>query len=98
MRVKTSRLFWPRNFRISSLSLGLRGLGFGDRAGVQEVAVNLPVQVIAIGHDHESEIARLFAEDFARIENHRETLARTLRVPEDAELALQLLRGRRNFS
>ena len=69
--------------------LRLRGFGFGDRAGVQEVAVNLPVQIVAVRHDHEREIARLFAEDFAGVENHRETLARTLRVPEHAELALQ---------
>ena len=67
---------------------GLRSLGFGDGAGVQEVPVNLPVQVVPVGHDHESEIAGLLAEDFAGIENHREALARTLRVPEHAELAL----------
>ena len=71
--------------------LRLRGFGLGDCAGVEEVPVNLPVQIVAVGHHHEGEIARLFAEDFAGIEDHREALARALRVPEHAELALQFL-------
>ena len=71
--------------------LRLRGFGFGDCAGVQEVPVNLPVQIVTVGHDYEGEVARLFAEDFAGVEDHREALARTLRVPEHAELALQFL-------
>ena len=71
--------------------LGLGGFGFGDRAGVQEVPVDLSVQIVAVGDDHEREVARLFAEDLAGVEDHREALARTLRVPEHAELALQFL-------
>ena len=67
----------------------LRRFGFGDCAGVEEVSVNLPVQIVAVRHHHEREVARLFAEDFAGVENHREAFARTLRVPEHAELALQ---------
>ena len=56
---------------------------------MQEVPVNLSVQVIAIGHDDKREVARLLAENLANVENHREALARPLRVPEHAELALQ---------
>jgi len=55
--------------------LWLGGLGFGDRIGVEKISVNLPVQIFPVGHDDKRKIARLFAEDFAGVENHREALA-----------------------
>ena len=73
--------------------LRLRGFRFGDGAGVQEIPIDLSVQVFAIRHYHEGEIARLLPENLASIEDHREALARALRVPEDAELALQFSRA-----
>ncbi len=86
MSVNTSRLFCPRNFRISSLSLGCAASAFVTVSRVQKVPVDLSVQVITVRHDHEREIAGLLPENFAGVENHREALARTLRVPEHTEL------------
>jgi hypothetical protein len=56
---------------------------------VQEIAVDLAVQVVSVGHHHESEVAGELAEDLARVEHHREALARALGVPEHAQLAAQ---------
>src|SRR6185437_13590205 len=70
--------------------LRLRRLCLGHSARVEKVAINLPVQVVAIRDHHESKIAGLFAEDFPDIEDHREALTGTLRMPEHAELAVQV--------
>mmetsp|Transcript_59150 Transcript_59150/g.139316 ORF Transcript_59150/g.139316 Transcript_59150/m.139316 type:complete len:660 (-) Transcript_59150:2296-4275(-) len=59
-------------------------------AGMQEVAVDLPVQIVPVGHHHEREVAGELAEDLARVEHHREALARALGVPEHAQPAAQL--------
>jgi hypothetical protein len=37
--------------------LGLGGIGFADGAGVEEVAVDLSVEVFAVGDDHEAEVS-----------------------------------------
>jgi hypothetical protein len=70
--------------------LRLRRVGLADRAGVQKVAVDLPVQVLAVGDDDEAVVAGELAQDLAHIEDHREALAGALGVPKHAQLAIEL--------
>ena len=63
-------------------------LVFQHRSGVGEVAVNLPVQIFTVGDDHERPVAGDLPQNLLAEEDHRIALAGTLRVPEDAELAL----------
>ena len=58
-----------------------------DGAGVQEIAVNLPIQVVTVGHHHKGEVACDLAENLAHIKHHRKALARALRVPKHPQLA-----------
>ena len=71
--------------------LRLGGIGLADGTGVEEIAVDLPVQVLAVGDDDEAVVALALAEDLAGVEDHRKALARALGVPEDAELAAEFL-------
>ena len=59
-----------------------------DRAGIEKIAIDLAVQILAVGNDHKAEIALDFAEDLTSVEDHREAFARALRVPEHPQLAL----------
>src|ERR1039457_3123897 len=61
------------------------------RAGRCEVFVYLAVEVFAVGDDEERPVAGDLPQHLLRKEDHGETLARTLRVPEDANLSLVLL-------
>ena len=58
---------------------------------VGEVAVDLAVQVVTVGDDHERPVAGNLPQHLLGEEDHRIALAGTLRVPEHAELALVLL-------
>ena len=53
-----------------------------------EGLVDLLVQLVAVGDDHEGPVAGELAQDLLGEEDHREAFAAALRVPEDAELAL----------
>lgn len=59
--------------------------------GVQEVSIDLRIEIAAVGHDDEREIARLFAKDLAGVEDHRKALAAALRVPEHTQLAREVI-------
>src|SRR5437588_3769607 len=61
-------------------------LGFRNRAHARKVLVNLIVEVFAIGNDDKRPVTRHFAQNLLRKENHRVTLAASLRVPENSEL------------
>ena len=87
----------PEEFAHLLAILGLRGFGLGDCASVQKIAVYLPVQIIAVSHYNKGEVAGLLAEYCARVKDHRETLARSLRVPEHAELAMKFLAPEKGF-
>src|SRR6266481_8795767 len=54
--------------------LWLCGFRLSNGPGVQEVAIDLSIQVLAVSDHHKSEIARLFAENLPRIKDHREAL------------------------
>ena len=69
------------------------GLLLGDGATGHELLVDLIVQLVAVGDDDEGPVAGQRAQDLLREEQHRETLAAALGVPEHAEppaLFLQL--------
>ena len=66
-------------------------LVFKHRSRRGEVPVDLPVEVFSVGDDYERPVAGKLPQHLLREEDHRIALARTLRVPEDAELALILL-------
>jgi hypothetical protein len=55
-----------------------------------EVLVDLVVQVLAVGDDHEGPVAGQLAQHLLGEEDHRVALAAALGVPEDAQLALVL--------
>lgn len=55
---------------------------------VGKVAVNLAVQVVTVGYDHEGPIAWDGSQHLLAEEHHRVAFPGTLRVPENAELAL----------
>ena len=59
-------------------------LRVAHRAAGGERLGNLFVQLHAVGHDHERPVARHLAQNLLREEDHREALARSLRLPEDA--------------
>jgi hypothetical protein len=56
--VNTMRFVLAENLRISSLSLGCAASCLAHRAGMQEVAVNLAVQIVAVGHHHKVKLPR----------------------------------------
>src|SRR5688500_219575 len=59
-----------------------------------ERAEELGVEIVAFGdHDDGGVLERRDPNQLARIEQHREALAATLRVPDDANLAVALLFG-----
>ena len=60
------------------------------------VAVELVVELRPIGDHHERPVAGLAPQDLLREEQHREALARALRVPEDAEPARRASLGSRS--
>ena len=55
-----------------------------------ECLVDLLVELIAIGHDHEGPVARDLAQHLLREEDHRVALAAALCMPENAEPTLVL--------
>src|SRR5438874_2202658 len=63
---------------------------FGSRAAIYECVGDLPVQLGPICNDYEGPIARLGTQDLLGEIEHRKTFARTLRVPENPELAARL--------
>ena len=62
-----------------------------DNPAPCERLVDLRVQLVAVGQDQEGEITAELAVHLAREIDHRVALARTLRVPEDAQLAIRAL-------
>ena len=71
--------------------LGVNLLSGGDPPGVGEVAIELFVEFLAVGDQHEGPAAGLLAQYLLGEPQHRQRLARPLRVPEHAEPALALL-------
>lgn len=63
-----------------------RSLGVNDFA-TDKSSVNLPVQVVAVGHQQERELGRNLTAHLFREERHRMRLAAALRMPEHAQLA-----------
>src|SRR5204862_5877907 len=57
-----------------------------DDARSRELLVRLLIEVVAIGDDDEGPVTGHRSQDLLREEDHRDCLARALRVPEDAEL------------
>ena len=66
-------------------------LRFLHGAGAREGGVDLLVELVAVGDDQETPVARHLAQHLAREEHHAQTLARALGVPEHAEAAPVLL-------
>ena len=71
-------------------ALGL-GAAFGDHARGRKVLVDLAVQLPAVRDHHEGPVARHLSEHLLRKEDHRNTLAAALGVPEHPEPAFALL-------
>ena len=63
----------------------------GDHPGVGKVPIELLVEFLAVGDQHEGPVAGLLAQHLLGEPQHRQRLARPLRVPEHAEPALALL-------
>jgi hypothetical protein len=63
---------------------GAHVLARGGAGGLEGLA-DLVVQLLAVGHDHEGATAQHLAQHLLREEHHRQALARTLRVPENAQ-------------
>ena len=64
-----------------------------DRAHAGEVLVNLVVQFLPVGHDHERPVAGHLAQHLLGEEHHRVALAAALRMPEHAQPPLVLLQA-----
>ena len=84
----------PPDGRSSSLRRSLAVLGLLRRLPQQvlahaEGAEELVVEVVAVGqHDERRVLHRRVLDDLARIERHQQALARALRVPDHADLAV----------
>src|SRR5260370_1236825 len=61
-------------------------LRFRNRPDARKVLVNLIVEVFAIGDNYKRPVPRHLAQNLLRKENHRVTLAASLRVPKNSEL------------
>ena len=80
--------------RCSRSSACMRGLAQQVLAHA-EGAEQLVVQIVAVGQHHQRRVLhRRVLDDLARIERHQQALARALRVPDDARLAVATRRGR----
>ena len=66
-------------------------LAGGDHSGVGKVPIELLVEFLAVGDQHEGPVAGLLAQHLLSEPQHRQRLARPLSVPEHAEPALALL-------
>ena len=58
---------------------------------MQEVAIDLVVKIFTVGHHQKGKVAAKLTYNLPCKEHHRETLTRTLRVPEHAHLAFVFL-------
>ncbi len=67
---------------------GSRCFVFADGVRIEKVAINLTVEVFAVGDDNKRIVARIFMEHLAGKEDHRKTFSRSLRMPENAKLAV----------
>ena len=89
----------PPDGRSSSLRRSLAVLGLLRRLPQQvlahaEGAEELVVQIVAVGqHDQRRVLHRRVLDDLAGIERHQQALARALRVPDHADLAVAVRRG-----
>jgi hypothetical protein len=63
--------------------LGVTDVGIAHRAASGECLGDLLIEFHTISDDHEGPIARNFAQDLLRKENHRKAFARALRLPKD---------------
>src|SRR5690606_12236731 len=70
--------------------LRLSSVGFADGTGVEEIPVDLPVEVLAVGDDDEAVVTLPLSENLPSVEDHGEALARALGVPKNTELAVEL--------
>ena len=70
---------------------GVDLLAGGDHPRVGELLVQLLVEFLAVGHQHESPAAGLLAQHLLSEPQHRQRLARPLSVPEHPQPALTLL-------
>ncbi len=61
--------------------------GFDNGFGFVEISVNLTVQIPTVGNDQKGPVARDFSVNLFREKNHRIRFARSLRVPENAQLS-----------
>ena len=68
-------------------TLGVHGLLAQERLATPELAIELVVKVVAVGDDHDGGAVQPLLQK-VREEHHRERLARSLRVPEHAYLAV----------
>jgi len=62
-----------------------------DESATGKRLVDLRIQILTVSQDDEREVAAQLAMDLPCEENHRVALARSLRMPEYAELALSVL-------
>lgn len=70
-------------------ALGVDGLLAEEVLAAAELAEELVVEVLAVGHDHDRHLGQSLHQ-LVGVEDHREALARALRVPEHADLAVAL--------
>lgn len=70
-------------------ALGVDGLLAEEVLAAAELAEELVVEVLAVGHDHDRHLGQPLHQ-LVGVEDHREALARALRVPEHADLAVAL--------
>ena len=68
-------------------ALGVHGLLAQESLAASELPVELVVQVVTVGDDHDGRAVQPLLQK-VREEDHRERLARALRVPEHADLAI----------
>jgi hypothetical protein len=73
-------------------ALRLDGLLPQELPAAGEDAEELAVQVVAVGEDHDGRVLhRRVTDDTSCVEHHRQALARTLRVPDDADATVPRL-------
>src|SRR5437879_11313007 len=65
-------------------------LWLGDGTDAGKGFVDLVIQIIAIGDNYKGPVAEDFAQHLLSKENHGETLAAALRMPENAQASLVL--------
>src|SRR5205809_6829291 len=62
----------------------MTGIRIAHRAAGGKGLGDLIVQIDTVRHDYEGPVARYFAQDLLRKENHCKALARSLRLPENS--------------